>query len=33
MSFLAKLNIDGEEFNILDCRYSVRQRSDDSGLR
>lgn len=28
MSFLAKLEIDGEEYNILDCSYSFEQNID-----
>jgi len=32
MSFLAKLNLDGEEFVVLDCEYGVIQNSDDNGM-
>jgi hypothetical protein len=31
MSFLAKLNIDGEEFNILECDFGIEQNSDETG--
>ena len=31
MSFLAKLTIDGETFNVLECRLSMHQSIDNSG--
>ncbi|GAA0873416.1 hypothetical protein GCM10009117_25630 [Gangjinia marincola] len=31
MSFLAKLNLDGEELNILDCSFTFRQDVDHTG--
>ncbi len=31
MSFLAKLNIDGEDFNILECDFGIKQNADESG--
>ncbi len=31
MSFLAKLEIDGESYNVLDCRVSLQQAIDNSG--
>lgn len=31
MSFLAKLSLDGEEFNILECKFGIRQKADESG--
>ncbi|GEP90385.1 hypothetical protein SAMN05660909_02719 [Chitinophaga terrae (ex Kim and Jung 2007)] len=31
MSFKATLNIDGEELNILECRFSLSQQVDYSG--
>ncbi|WP_103070930.1 type VI secretion system tube protein TssD [Aquimarina sediminis] len=31
MSFLAKLNIDGEEFNILECDFGLKQNADETG--
>jgi len=31
MSFLAKLSIDGEEFNILRCDFGIKQNSDETG--
>ncbi len=31
MSFLAKLNLDGEEFNIIDFEYETHQNLDPSG--
>ncbi|MGY3793345.1 type VI secretion system tube protein TssD [uncultured Aquimarina sp.] len=31
MSFLAKLDLDGEEINILDCSFSFRQDTDYTG--
>jgi len=31
MSFQAKLTIDGEEYNILDCSFSFRQDTDVNG--
>ena len=31
MSFLAKLNLDGEELNILDCSFTFRQDTDYTG--
>ena len=32
MSFLAKLNLDGEEFVVLDCEYGITQGSNENGL-
>ena len=32
MSFLAKLNIDGEEFVVLDCEYGITQGSNENGM-
>ncbi len=31
MSFLAKINLDGEELNILDCSFTFRQDTDSTG--
>ena len=31
MSFLAKLEIDGEKYNVLECRVSLHQSIDNSG--
>ncbi len=31
MSFLAKLNLDGEEFNIIDFEYETNKNLDPSG--
>ncbi|NER18529.1 type VI secretion system tube protein TssD [Spongiivirga citrea] len=31
MSFLAKLNIDGEEMNVLDCSFGFHQLTDATG--
>jgi hypothetical protein len=31
MSFLAKLKIDNQEYNILECSYSCHQNTDPSG--
>jgi Hemolysin coregulated protein Hcp (TssD) len=31
MSFLAKLTIDGADFNILECSYNLSQNTDPSG--
>lgn len=31
MSFLAKLELDGEEINVLDCSFSFRQDMDYTG--
>ena len=31
MSFLAKLELNGEEINILDCSFSFRQDTDQTG--
>lgn len=31
MSFLAKLELDGETYNVLECKYSFNQRVDESG--
>ncbi|GAA3515790.1 hypothetical protein GCM10022393_32210 [Aquimarina addita] len=31
MSFLAKLDLDGEEINILDCSFTFRQDTDYTG--
>ncbi|PKV50741.1 hypothetical protein ATE84_2807 [Aquimarina sp. MAR_2010_214] len=31
MSFLAKLNIDGEEFNVLECDFGIKQNMDETG--
>ncbi len=31
MSFLAKLEIDGETYNVLECRVSLHQSIDNSG--
>jgi len=31
MSFLAKLSIDGEDFNILECDFAINQNSDETG--
>ncbi|WP_340199089.1 type VI secretion system tube protein TssD [Ascidiimonas sp. W6] len=31
MSFLAKLSLDGEEFNILECSFGIDQNADESG--
>jgi hypothetical protein len=31
MSFLAKLIIDGESYNVLNCKYSFYQGTDNSG--
>lgn len=28
MSFLAKLNVDGQEFNVIDCSYNFEQSVD-----
>ncbi len=30
MSFLSKLHLDGEEFNILQCEFSIEQSVDES---
>ena len=32
MSFLAQLNLDGEEFVVLDCEYGVTQGSNENGM-
>ena len=32
MSFLAKLNIDGEEFTVLKCAFRVNQATDHNGM-
>lgn len=31
MSFLAKLNVDGKQYNILHCTYNFEQATDGSG--
>ena len=31
MSFLAKINIDGDEMNVLDCSFSFIQGADSTG--
>lgn len=31
MSFLAKLDLDGEEINVLDCSFTFRQDTDYTG--
>lgn len=31
MSFLAKLELDGNTFNVLECRYSFSQSIDNTG--
>lgn len=31
MSFLAKLNVDGEESNVLECMFSFAQQTDEIG--
>ena len=31
MSFLAKLNLDEEEFNVLDCEFEASRGSDPNG--
>jgi hypothetical protein len=31
MSFLSKLTVDNQEYNILECSYSCNQNSDPSG--
>lgn len=32
MSFLAKLNLDGEEFVVLKCHFKVNQATDHNGM-
>lgn len=31
MSFLAKLELDGNSYNVLECRYSFTQPTDETG--
>ncbi|MBL3656761.1 type VI secretion system tube protein TssD, partial [Fulvivirga sediminis] len=31
MSFLAKLTLDDEEFNILECDFGLKQSTDETG--
>jgi len=31
MSFLAKLELDGETYNVLECKYTFNQNTDSTG--